>query len=72
MSIEPVIVEKLKTLPPERQQEAKAHVIITGNLSAWLVNHLRRTGCIAYAVDMKVRLPSFKVCLLSRSGGDLR
>ncbi|MGB0563609.1 MAG: Uma2 family endonuclease [Spirulinaceae cyanobacterium] len=34
----------------------KAHVIITGNLSALLVNHLRGTGCIAYAVDMKVRL----------------
>ena len=37
---------------------SKAHVIITGNLSALLVNHLRGTGCIAYAVDMKVRLPS--------------
>lgn len=35
----------------------KAHVIITGNLSALLVNHLRGTGCIAYATDMKVRLP---------------
>lgn len=37
---------------------SKAHVIITGNLSALLVNHLRGTGCISYAVDMKVRLPS--------------
>jgi len=36
---------------------SKAHVIITGNLSALLVNHLRGTGCIAYATDMKVRLP---------------
>ena len=35
---------------------SKAHVIITGNLSALLVNHLRGTGCIAYATDMKVRL----------------
>ena len=36
---------------------SKAHVIIAGNLSALLVNHLRGTGCIAYATDMKVRLP---------------
>jgi Uma2 family endonuclease len=36
---------------------SKAHVIITGNLSALLVNHLRGTGCISYATDMKVRLP---------------
>lgn len=35
---------------------SKAHVIITGNLSALLVNHLRGTGCISYAIDMKVRL----------------
>lgn len=35
----------------------KAHVIITGNLSALLVNHLRGSSCIAYSVDMKVRLP---------------
>lgn len=36
---------------------SKAHVIAVGNLSALLVNHLRGTGCIAYATDMKVRLP---------------
>ena len=36
---------------------SKAHVIITGNLSALLVNHLRGTGCISYTTDMKVRLP---------------
>jgi Uma2 family endonuclease len=36
---------------------SKAHVIMTGNLSALLVNHLRGTGCIAYVTDMKVRLP---------------
>lgn len=40
---------------------SKAHVIITGNLSALLVNHLRGTGCISYASDMKVRLPSLNV-----------
>lgn len=40
---------------------SKAHVIITGNLSALLVNHLRGKGCIAYTVDMKVRLPSLNL-----------
>jgi len=35
---------------------SKAHVIIMGNLSALLVNHLRGRGCISYASDMKVRL----------------
>lgn len=40
---------------------SKAHVIITGNLSALLVNHLRGTDCIAYATDMKVRLPALNV-----------
>jgi Uma2 family endonuclease len=40
---------------------SKAHVIITGNLSALLVNHLRGTGCIAYAMDMKVRLPNLNL-----------
>ncbi|HEY9751551.1 MAG TPA: Uma2 family endonuclease [Coleofasciculaceae cyanobacterium] len=39
---------------------SKAHVIITGNLSALLVNYLRETGCIAYATGMKVRLPDLK------------
>jgi Uma2 family endonuclease len=36
---------------------SKAHVIITGNLSALLVNYLRGKSCIPYATDMKVRLP---------------
>lgn len=36
---------------------SKAHVIITGNLSSLLINHLRGTGCLSYATDMKVRLP---------------
>ena len=40
---------------------SKAHVIITGNLSALLVNHLRGTGCIAYATDMKVRMPTLNL-----------
>jgi Uma2 family endonuclease len=35
----------------------KAHVLITGNLSALLLNHLRGSGCISYATNMKVRLP---------------
>jgi Uma2 family endonuclease len=40
---------------------SKAHVIITGNLSAQLVNYLRGKGCIAYATDMKVRLPVLNI-----------
>lgn len=40
---------------------SKAHVIITGNLSALLVNHLRGTDCISYATDMKVRLPTLNL-----------
>ncbi|MBW4658562.1 MAG: Uma2 family endonuclease [Drouetiella hepatica Uher 2000/2452] len=40
---------------------SKAHVIVTGNLSALFVNHLRGTGCISYATDMKVRLPALNL-----------
>jgi Uma2 family endonuclease len=40
---------------------SKAHVIITGNISALLVNHLRGSGCISYATDMKVRLPDLNL-----------
>ncbi len=40
---------------------SKAHVIITSNLSALLVNHLRGTGCIAYPMDMKVRIPALNL-----------
>ncbi len=40
---------------------SKAHVILVGNLSALLVNHLRGTDCIAYATDMKVRLPELNI-----------
>ena len=39
----------------------KAHVIIVGNLSALLVNHLRGTDYLAYATDMKVRLPALNL-----------
>jgi len=40
---------------------SKAHVIITGNLSAQLVTHLRGQNYIAYATDMKVRLPTLNL-----------
>lgn len=40
---------------------SKSHVIITGNLSALLVSHLRDAGCIAYTTDMKVRLFSLNL-----------
>ena len=40
---------------------SKAHVIIVGNLSALLVKHLRGTGRLFYAADMKVRLPDLNV-----------
>jgi Uma2 family endonuclease len=40
---------------------SKAHVIITGNLSAQLINHLRGTRCISYATDRKVRLPELNL-----------
>jgi Uma2 family endonuclease len=40
---------------------SKAHVIITGNLSALIVNHLRGTSCISYATDMKIRLPTLNI-----------
>jgi Uma2 family endonuclease len=42
-------------------EASKAHVIITGNLSALLVNHLRGTACLSYATDMKVRLPALNL-----------
>jgi Uma2 family endonuclease len=40
---------------------SKAHVIITGNLSALLVDHLRGTDYISYVADMKVCLPSLNL-----------
>ena len=40
---------------------SKAHVLLTGNLSALLVNHLRGQACLVYASDMKVRLPSLNI-----------
>ena len=50
---------------------SKAQVIITGNLSALLVNHLRGSGYLAYAADMKVRLPELNLFLLRRPGRDV-
>lgn len=40
---------------------SKAHVIMTNNLSALLINHLRGKSCIAYSSDMKVRLPQLNI-----------
>ncbi|MFM1842219.1 MAG: hypothetical protein RLZZ490_955 [Cyanobacteriota bacterium] len=40
---------------------SKAHVLLTGNLSALFVNHLRGQACLVYASDMKVRLPSLNI-----------
>lgn len=40
---------------------SKAHVILTGNLSALLINHLRGQKCLVYANDIKVRLPSLNI-----------
>lgn len=40
---------------------SKAHVIITGNLSALLVDHLRGTDYISYVADMKVCLSSLNL-----------
>src|SRR4028119_1112125 len=35
--------------------ESKPHVIIMGNVSVLLRNHLRGSGCMPYMADMKVR-----------------
>ncbi len=59
--ISPIKHEYLQGQMVAMARASKAHVIITGNLSALLVSHLRGTGCIAYAVDMKVRLPSLNL-----------
>lgn len=40
---------------------SKAHVIVTGNLSALLINHLRGTDCISYTTAMKVCLPALNL-----------
>lgn len=40
---------------------SKAHVLITANLSALLVNHLRGTDCIAYTTAIKVRIPALSL-----------
>jgi Uma2 family endonuclease len=40
---------------------SKAHVIITGNLAALLLNHLRGQSCLVYANEMKVRLSELNI-----------
>lgn len=40
---------------------SKAHVIITGTLSALILNHLQGTNCITYATNMKVRPPASRL-----------
>lgn len=40
---------------------SKAHVIIVGNLLTLLVSHLRGSGYLVYANDMKVRLPELNI-----------
>lgn len=59
--ISPIKHEYLQGQMVAMEGASKAHVIITGNLSALLINHLRGTGCIAYTIDMKVRLPSLNL-----------
>ena len=59
--ISPIKHEYLQGQMVAMAGSSKAHVIITGNLSALLVNHLRGTGCISYTTDMKVRLPSLNL-----------
>ena len=69
-------IERISPIKHEYLQEqmvamagaSKAHVIVTGNLSALLVNHLRGTGCISYATDMKVRLPTLNLFCYRFSG----
>lgn len=57
-SISPIKHEYLNGQIVAMAGASKAHVIITGNLSALIVNHLRGTKCISYAIDMKIRLPA--------------
>ncbi|HIK32625.1 MAG TPA: Uma2 family endonuclease [Oscillatoriales cyanobacterium M59_W2019_021] len=40
---------------------SKAHVLIVGNLSSLLLNHLRGSGCLSYTTDMKVRLQTLGI-----------
>jgi len=36
----------------------RAHNVITDNLTALFVNHLRGSGCVSHSGDVKVRIPS--------------
>ena len=55
--------EKVRPIKHEYRQgeiyakagESKPHVIIMGNVSVLLRNHLRGSGCMPYMADMKVR-----------------
>ena len=55
--------EKVRPIKHEYRQgeiyakagESKPHVIIMGNVSVFLRNHLRGSGCMPYMADMKVR-----------------
>ena len=40
---------------------SKAHMMITGNLAALLLNHLRGQSCLVYANEMKVRLAELNI-----------
>lgn len=40
---------------------SKAHVLIVGNIAALILSHLRGSGCLSYATDMKVRLPTLGI-----------
>jgi len=55
--ISPIKHEYLQGQMVAMADASKAHVIIAGNLSALLVNHLRGTGCISYTMSIKVRIP---------------
>lgn len=59
--ISPIKHEYIQGQMVAMAEATKVHVILTGNLSALLINYLRGTGCITYATDMKVRLPSLGI-----------
>lgn len=62
-------IERISTIKHEYLQgqivamagASKAHVIITGNLSALILSHLRGSGCLSYTTDMKVRFPTLGI-----------
>jgi Uma2 family endonuclease len=60
--------EKVRPIKHEYRQgeiyakagESKPHVIIMGNVSVLLRNHLRGSGCMVYVADLKVIVISNK------------